>query len=62
MPFREEDYDRIAVADVAGIEVYRATSPYGLSHGLALTPAFAVWQGGLFNPTVTCGSVLIWTR
>lgn len=65
MPFREEDYDRIAVADVAGIEVYRGAPPFGLSYGLPLTPASSVWQGDLFSPTGptgACGLVLIWTR
>jgi hypothetical protein len=58
MPFREEDYDRIAVEDVAGIEVYRGAPPLGLSHGLSLTPAYSVWQGD----RGTCSTVLIWTR
>jgi hypothetical protein len=59
MPLREVDYDRIAVADVAGVEVYRRNSPYGLTYGLPLTPAYSsVWQSDAW----TCGSVLIWTR
>ena len=59
MPFRDEDYDRISIRDVAGIEVYRRISPYGLSYGLQIAPAFSsVWQPDAF----ACGSVLIWTR
>lgn len=62
LPLHEEDYDRIAVADVAGVEVYRANPPYGLSHGLALSPGGAVWQGESSDSRGSCGSVLIWTR
>ena len=62
LPMQEEDYDRIAVSDVAGVEVYRGNPPYGLSHGLALSPSGSVWQGESYNSRGSCGSVLIWTR
>ncbi len=62
MPLQEEEYDRIAVADVAGVEVYRGNPPYGLTYGTVLGPAASVWQGESFNSRGSCGSVLIWTR
>jgi len=62
MPFREENYDRIAVEDVTGVEVYRGITPFGLSYGMALALTSSVWQNDPFNSAGTCGSVLIWTR
>lgn len=58
--FRELNYDRIAVADVAGVEVYRSTPPTDLSAALATTPGSSVWTGS--QSSASCGLVMIWTR
>lgn len=60
MPLREQDYDRIAIRDVAAVEVYHSVTPYGLNMGMRLVPFSTVW-----NPNSdgrSCGSVFIWTR
>ena len=62
LPMQEEDYDRIKVADVAAVEVYRGNPPYGLTHATALGPAASAWQGDSYNSRGSCGAVLIWTR
>ena len=62
LPQQEEEYDRIKVADVAAVEVYRGNPPYGLVHGTALGPSGSVWQGGSYNARGSCGAILIWTR
>ncbi len=62
LPLTEADYDKIDIKDVAAVEVYRGTPPYGLSQGMALSAAGSVWQGESYNGQGTCGSVLIWMR
>ncbi len=62
LPSQEEEYDRIAVADVAGVEVYRGNPPYALTTGTTLGPGASVWQGESYNSRGSCGAVLIWTR
>lgn len=62
LPMQEEEYDRIKVADVAAVEVYRGNPPYGLTHATPLGPAPSVWQGESYNSRGSCGAVLIWTR
>jgi len=62
MPLQEEEYDRIKVADVAAVEVYRGNPPYGLVHATPLGPGASVWQGESGNSRGSCGAVLIWTR
>ena len=62
LPLTEDDYDRIAVKDVAAVEVYRGPPPYGLSPGMSLSAAGSVWQGESYNGKGSCGSVLIWMR
>ena len=62
LPMQEEEYDRIKVADVAAVEVYRGNPPYGLMQATALGPAGSVWQGDSYNSRGSCGAVLIWTR
>jgi len=62
LPLTEGDYDLIAVKDVAAVEVYRGTPPYGLAQGMSLSAAGSVWQGESLNGKGTCGSVLIWMR
>ena len=60
MPFRDQDYDRIAVRDVRAVEIYRAITPYGLNVSGRIVPFSTVW-----NPNSdgwACGSVFIWTR
>ena len=61
LPLQEEDYDRIKIADVAAIEVYRGNPPYGLVQATPLGPTSSVWQGESGNSR-SCGAVLIWTR
>ncbi len=61
MPLQEEEYDRIKVADVAAVEVYRGNPPYGLVHATPLGPGGSVWQGES-GSSRSCGAVLIWTR
>jgi len=62
LPLQEEEYDRIKVADVAAVEVYRGNPPYGLVQATPLGPAASVWQGESYNSRGSCGAVLIWTR
>ncbi|MFN2572775.1 MAG: carboxypeptidase-like regulatory domain-containing protein [Gemmatimonadales bacterium] len=64
MPLREDDYDRISVSSVVGVEVYRGVPPNGLSPGLAVVPGTAIWMGGggSYETTGACGLVAIWTR
>jgi hypothetical protein len=63
LPFREEDYDNIAVEQVAAVEIYRGEPPIGLSFALGVQPGSSVWMGNA-SPTTTgsCGLVMIWTR
>jgi hypothetical protein len=57
MPFWEEGYDDLPMADVAAVEVYRGSleAPYQFA-GAGFGSAGFMRQGG------TCGSVVIWTR
>jgi hypothetical protein len=58
MPFWEQDYDRIAAAEVQAVEVYR--NPLW---GMPLMPQIATEaRSSSFNALPTCGAVLIWTR
>lgn len=60
LPFRDEDYDRIAVGDVRAVEIYRTITPYGLNAAGRLVPFSAVWNPS--SDVWECGSVFIWTR
>jgi hypothetical protein len=62
LPWAEDNYDRIAVEDVAGVEVYRGEPPFGLSPALRVAPGSSVWMGGGFPSSGACGLVMIWTR
>jgi hypothetical protein len=64
MPLHENDYDRIEMSEVAGVEVYRGVPPNGLDPALAITPGSPVWvMGGRSSEaTGACGLVAIWTR
>jgi hypothetical protein len=67
MPFEEVDYDKITIAEVAGVEVYRGVPPTGLSVPLPGPPGPSLWvgggAGGGLPPAIgSCGLVLIWTR
>ncbi len=58
MPFWEQDYDRIAAAEVQAVEVYR--NPFwGLPSMPQIATAGPSWSFGALS---TCGAVLIWTR
>lgn len=61
-PFREENFDQIAIHDVAAVEIYHVAPPSGLGNGLATTAGHAEWRGGPVSPEGGCGAVLIWTR
>lgn len=60
--FREVDYDQIAVADVAGVEVYRGVPPADLSHSIVPTAGSSIWMGTGMSAANQCGLVEIWTR
>ncbi|HTI04924.1 MAG TPA: carboxypeptidase-like regulatory domain-containing protein [Gemmatimonadales bacterium] len=62
VPFREDNFDQIAVHDVAAVEIYHVAPPSGLGNGQATTAAHSAWRGGPVNPAGGCGAVLIWTR
>lgn len=59
---REMDYDQIAVADVAGVEVYRGVPPTDLNHSLVPTVGSSIWMGTGLSAAGQCGLVEIWTR
>ncbi|HEY3221578.1 MAG TPA: carboxypeptidase regulatory-like domain-containing protein [Gemmatimonadales bacterium] len=56
----EFNFDRIDVADVAGVEVYRGTPPTDLSTALVTTTGASIWMGS--QSSASCGLVMIWTR
>ena len=69
MPFEEVDYDQLAVADIAAVEVYRGVPPVGLDVPLPGPPGPSLWvgggaggPGGLAPVVGSCGLVMIWTR
>jgi hypothetical protein len=65
MPNQEIDFDRIPVADVAAVEIYRGVPPVGLDVPLPGPPGPSIWMGGGGGPAATaggCGLVMIWTR
>jgi len=59
---REMDYDRIAVSDVAGVEVYRGVPPADLNHSLVPAAGSSIWMGTGMSAAGHCGLVEIWTR
>lgn len=64
MPFQEQSYDDIRMAQVAAVEVYRGVPPVGLSEPLPGAPGPSIWMGpGSGKGSAgSCGLVLIWTR
>ena len=62
LPWAEDNYDRIAVEEVAGVEVYRGEPPFGLSAASRVSPTASMWAGGASANQGSCGLVMIWTR
>jgi len=68
MPNQEVDFDQIAVADVAAVEIYRGVPPVGLDVPLPGPPGPSIWMGGGSGgaggraAVGSCGLVMIWTR
>lgn len=69
MPNQEVDYDQIAVADVAAVEIYRGVPPAGLDVPLPGPPGPSIWMGGgaagangMPPASGGCGLVVVWTR
>ena len=69
MPNKEIDFDQIAVADVAAVEMYRGVPPVGLDVPLPGPPGPSIWMGGgaagangMPPASGGCGLVVIWTR
>jgi len=62
LPWAEDNYDRISIDDVAGVEVYRGEPPFGLSPVSRVTAGSSIWMGGGFPSAGSCGLVMIWTR
>jgi len=64
MPFQEQSYDDIRMAQVAAVEVYRGVPPVGLSEPLPGAPGPSIWMGGSSGKGTagSCGLVMIWTR
>ena len=59
---REVDYDKIDVATVAGVEVYRGVPPPDLSRSLLPVVGSSTWMGTGRSAGGSCGLVEIWTR
>ena len=62
LPWAEDNFDRIAVDEVAGVEVYRGEPPFGLSSASRVTPNSSIWANGGYPSSNACGLVMIWTR
>jgi Carboxypeptidase regulatory-like domain len=67
MPNKEIDFDKIPVADVAAVEIYRGVPPVGLDVPLPGPPGPSIWVGGGAGgangmTSGGCGLVMIWTR
>jgi len=64
MPFQEQSYDEIRMAQVAAVEVYRGVPPAALSEPLPGPPGASIWMGGSSGrgSPGSCGLVMIWTR
>jgi hypothetical protein len=67
MPNQEADFDKIAVVDVAAVEIYRGVPPVGLDVPLPGPPGPSIWVGGGAGgangmASGGCGLVMIWTR
>lgn len=67
MPNQEVDFDKIALADVAAVEIYRGVPPVGLDVPLPGPPGPSIWVGGGAGGangmgSGGCGLVMIWTR
>ena len=67
MPNQEIDFDKIAVGDIAAVEIYRGVPPVGLDVPLPGPPGPSIWVGGGAGgangmASGGCGLVMIWTR
>jgi hypothetical protein len=65
MPDQEVNFDKIPVADVAAVEIYRGVPPAGLDVPLPGGPGPSIWAGGgkaTESTAGSCGLVMIWTR
>jgi len=59
---REPDFDRIDIADVAGVEVYRGVPPADLARSMLAETRTSTWMGTGRSAGGGCGLVEIWTR
>jgi hypothetical protein len=64
IPLHEDNYDEIAVSEVAAVEVYRGVPPNGLSPAVGIAVGSPIWVAGGRSSEATgaCGLVAIWTR
>jgi hypothetical protein len=59
---REIDYDKIDIATVAAVEVYRGVPPPDLARSLLPVVGSSTWMGTGRSSGGACGLVEIWTR